>query len=133
MTGQVRLRGTPHEVFQPWAPQGLPAQTPALYQHANLCENKSVRQLLGSQHFAYFFICSGTINQSINQSIKPVTPRRRYVHPTDTTAVRAAHQRLSYATRSNDDIEWPVHSLMLSFHDLCSLLCDAFRPRRPGV
>ena len=31
--------------------------------------------------------------------------------------VVVAHQRLSSATRSNDDIDWPVHSLMLSFHD----------------
>ena len=39
------------------------------------------------------------------------------VPPTDASAVVVAHQRLSSATRSNDDIDWPVHSLMLSFHD----------------
>ena len=30
--------------------------------------------------------------------------------------------------RSNDDIYWPVHSLILSFHDLCDLLCDDYHP-----
>ena len=32
--------------------------------------------------------------------------------------VMAAHRRLSSAPRSNDDIDWPILSLMLSFHDL---------------
>ena len=57
-----------------------------------------------------------SINQSINQS-KPVTPRRRWGTPTDAFAATAAHRRLSSATWSNDDIDWPVHSLMLFFHD----------------
>ena len=30
-------------------------------------------------------------------------------------------RRLSSATRSSDDIDWPVHSLMFSFHDLRAL------------
>ena len=55
-----------------------------------------------------FFV--GSINQS-----KPVTPRRCWSTPTDAFAATAAHLRLSSATRSNDDIDWPVHSLMLSF------------------
>ena len=35
----------PHEVFQPWTPQGPLAQTPALCQYANFCTNKSAHQL----------------------------------------------------------------------------------------
>ena len=40
---------------------------------------------------------------------------------TDASAVMAAHRRLSSATRSNDDIHGPIHSLMLSFHVLHGL------------
>ena len=58
--------------------------------------------------------------QSINQS-KPVTPRPRWSTLTDASAVMAAHRRLSSVTRSNDDIDWPVLSLMLSVHDLRGL------------
>ena len=67
------------------------------------------------------FIFNQSINQSINQS-KLVTPRRRWGTPTDASAVTTAHRRLSSATRSIDDIDRPVHSLMLSFHDLRGLL-----------
>ena len=36
-------------------------------------------------------------------------------------AVMDAHRFLSAVMRSNNDIDWPVHSLMLSFHDLRGL------------
>ena len=49
------------------------------------------------------------VNNSINQS-KPVTPRRRWGTPTDAFAATVAHRRLSSATQSNDDIDWPVYS-----------------------
>ena len=45
-------------------------------------------------------------------------PWRHLGTPTDATAVMAAHQFLSSAMHSNDDIDWAVHSLMLSYHDL---------------
>ena len=45
-------------------------------------------------------------------------PKRRCDTPTNTSAVTAAHQLLSSAMRSSDDNDRPVHSLMLSFHDL---------------
>ena len=48
---------------------------------------------------------------------KPVTPWRRWGTPTDASTVTAAHRRLSSATRTIDDIDCPIHSLMLSFHD----------------
>ena len=57
---------------------------------------------------------------SINQS-KSVTPRRRWSNPTDASAMMVAQRRLSSATRSNDEIDWSVHALMLSFHDLRGL------------
>ena len=60
------------------------------------------------------------VNQSINQS-KPVTLRRRWGVPTDASAVMGTRRCLSSATRSNDHIDWPVHSLMLSIHDLRGL------------
>ena len=43
---------------------------------------------------------------------------RRRGAPTDASAVMAASRLLSSAMRRNDDFDWPVHSLMLSFHDL---------------
>ena len=55
---------------------------------------------------------------SILHQSKPVTPRRRWGIPTDASDVTVTHRRLSSATRSNDDIDWQVHSLRLSFHDL---------------
>ena len=64
--------------------------------------------------------CISVKTYSINQS-KLVTPRRRWGTPIDASAMIVAHRRLSSATRSNDDIEWPVHYLMLSFHDLRGL------------
>ena len=60
------------------------------------------------------------LSKRINQS-KPVTPRRRWGIPTDASTVMVAHQCLSSATRTNGDTDWPVYSLMESFHDLCSL------------
>ena len=57
---------------------------------------------------------------AINQS-KPVTPRHSCGTPTDASTVAAAHRRLSFANRSNDDIDCPVHSLMLSFRNLRGL------------
>ena len=47
-----------HMGFQPGAPQGHPAWTPALCPYANLCENKSAHQLLFCAHFV---ICPGTL------------------------------------------------------------------------
>ena len=52
---------------------------------------------------------------------KSVTPRRRWGTPTDVSTVMVAHRRLSSATRSYDGIDWPIHSFMLSFHDLRGL------------
>ena len=69
---------------------------------------------------SYHSSAMSAIMISINQS-KLVTPRCRWGTPTYASAVMAAHRRLSCATRSNDDINWPVHFFMLSFHDLCSL------------
>ena len=40
---------------------------------------------------------------------------------TDASAVMTAHRPLPFAMHSNDDIDWPVHSLMLSFNDLRGL------------
>ena len=54
-----------------------------------------------------------TIFTSVNQS-KTVTLRRRWV----TSAMVAAHRRRASAARGNDDIDWPLHSLMFSFQDL---------------
>ena len=51
----------------------------------------------------------------------PVTPRPHWGIPTDTYPAMTAHQPLSSAMHSNDDIDWPVHSLMLPFHDLRGL------------
>ena len=49
-----------------------------------------------------------------------MTPRRRWDTPTDASAAMTAHRHLASAMRSNDDIDWPVRSmiLMLSFYDL---------------
>ena len=71
----------------------------------------------------YFVYTNGqpTPNFNFNQSIKTRDARRRWGTQTDASTVMAAHRRLSPATRSNDDFGWPVHSLMLSFHDLCAL------------
>ena len=41
--------------------------------------------------------------------------------PTDATATMTAHRPLSSAMDSNDDIDWPVHSMVLFFHDLRGL------------
>ena len=83
-------------------------------------------------------------SQSIKQS-KPVTPRGRWDTPTDASAGMAEHLRQSSATRSSDDIDWPVHSLRLSFHDLgglplrrlpstdpCSMIFAAYHGDRVG-
>ena len=47
--------------------------------------------------------------------------RKSSGNPTAASAVTVAHQLLSSAMRSNNDRDWPVHSLMLSFHDLRGL------------
>ena len=61
-----------------------------------------------------------SVNQSINQS-KPVMPRHRWGTLADSSIVTAAHRRLSFATQSNDNIDWLVHSSTLSFQDLRGL------------
>ena len=52
-----------------------------------------------------------------------MTRKRRWDTPTVTFAVMVAHRPLSSAVgvHSNDNIDWPVHSLMFSLHDLCGL------------
>ena len=47
-----------------------------------------------------------------------MTPRRRWGALTGASAVMIAHQPLSSVMCSNDDIDWSINSLMLSFHDL---------------
>ena len=46
--------------------------------------------------------------------------------PTDASAAMAAHRPLSSAMRSNDDIDWPVHFLMVSFH--CMMIFEHTEP-----
>ena len=48
-------------------------------------------------------------------------PKRRWDTPTDPFTAMTAHRPLSSAMHSNYDIDWPVHSLMLSFHDMRGL------------
>ena len=67
-----------------------------------------------------------------NQS-EPVTLRRRWDTQTDASAVMAAHRRLSYATRSNGDFYWPVHSLAPSLHDPGGLPLRRLPPRSPAA
>ena len=43
------------------------------------------------------------------------------VPKTDASTAIAAHRPLSYAMRSNDDFDWTIYSLMLSFQDLLDL------------
>ena len=59
--------------------------------------------------------------KSINQSIKTRDAQASLGHPDRCLCCDGHHRRLSSATQSNDDIDWPVHSLMLSFHDLRGL------------
>ena len=59
----------------------------------------------------------------------PLTSMPHWDTPTDASAAMTAHRPLSSAMRSNDDIDWPVHSLMLSLHDLRGLLL----PRLPSA
>ena len=55
----------------------------------------------------------------INKQLIPVTPGRHHsVTLTEASAVMFWHQLLSSAMCSNDDNDWPVHSLKLSLHDL---------------
>ena len=59
---------------------------------------------------------------SLNQSIKTRDALASFEVPDrclrcDGRPSMVAHRRRSSATRSNGDIDWPVHSLMLSFHD----------------
>ena len=46
---------------------------------------------------------------------------RRCGTPINASAAMTAHRPLSSTMRSNADIDWPVHALMLSFHDLRGL------------
>ena len=55
-------------------------------------------------------------------------PRRRWGISTDGSGVTAADWRLPYAMQSDDDIDWPIHSLVLSFKDLGGLLLRRLRP-----
>ena len=48
----------------------------------------------------------------------PVMPRHRWDTLADDSTVMAAHRLLSSVMCSNVGINWPVHSLMLPFHDL---------------
>ena len=50
-----------------------------------------------------------------------MTSGRRCANPTDATAVMVAHRLMSSVMRSNNDCDWPVHSLMLSFDDFRGL------------
>ena len=59
-------------------------------------------------------------NQSthyMHNLLTPVMPKCRWGTPTEVSAAIVAHRLLSSAMRSNDN-DWPVHSLMLSLHDL---------------
>ena len=47
-----------------------------------------------------------------------MTPTHRWGTLTDAFAVMAAHRLLSSAMYSDDNSDWPVHSLILSFHHL---------------
>ena len=47
-----------------------------------------------------------------------VMPGRRLGTLIDASVAMTAHGPLSSAMCRNDDIDWPVHFLMLSFHDL---------------
>ena len=53
---------------------------------------------------------------------------RRCGIPKDASAAMTAHRPLSSAMRSNDDIDWPVYSLMLPFRDLRGLPRDDYNP-----
>ena len=71
-----------------------------------------------------------SINQSSRQSIKQSRDAQSSLgYPQDASTATAGHRRLASATRSNDDIGWYVHSLMLSFRDLRVYICDDFRLR----
>ena len=51
-----------------------------------------------------------------------MTPRRRWsTYPDNASAVMTAHWLLSSAMRSSNDIDWPVHSMMLTLRDLRGL------------
>ena len=63
----------------------------------------------------------------------PQAPRRRSGTQVDASAVTAVHRRMSFATRSNDDIDWPVHSMTLPSTTYAVYLCDAFPLRRSPV
>ena len=53
-------------------------------------------------------------------------PRRRWGTPKDTSVAMTTHRPLSSAMGSNDDIDWPVHSLVLSSMIYAVFLCDAY-------
>ena len=48
----------------------------------------------------------------------------RNTRMTAAQAPTVAHRLLSSVIRINDDIHWPVHSLVLSLHDLRGLPCS---------
>ena len=56
-----------------------------------------------------------------SSSGKKVSARRRWGTSTDASAAMVAHRLLSSVMCSNNDNDWPVHSLMLSHHELRGL------------
>ena len=57
---------------------------------------------------------TGTFTPISTNYVTLVTLKRRWDTPTDASAMMVVHRLLSSAMRSNDDDDWPVHSLMLS-------------------
>ena len=62
-----------------------------------------------------------------------MTPGSRRDTPTHASAVTVARRFLSSAVRSSEDSDWPVNSLILSFHDFTVFLCDDYHPPFPVV
>ena len=69
-----------------------------------------------------------------NQSIKTREAQASLGTPTDAFAATADHRRLSSATLSNDDIDWPV-VLQLPYLNLCASFIGLkhFRPLRANL
>ena len=60
-------------------------------------------------------------NQHTNQLLNTRDAQASLDTLTDASAVKTAHGLMLSAMHSDDDIDWPVHSLLLSLHDLDSL------------
>ena len=78
--------------------------------------------------------CAGQIFQPTRMltiHLLPVAPRHRWGAPTNASSAMTVHRPLSFAMRSNDDIDWPVHSLIPSFHDLRDLTLRRLPPTGP--